>query len=98
MEYKLFVRIFQYYRIFLDNFTPHTLLQKKSICQAQPSQKRWGTEEPSQSPRNCNNISLKIIIFDTFMGKFNVEIAILCENMCQEGSESKFCSEGGLNV
>ena len=30
--------------------------------------------------------------------QFNVEIAIICENMCKEGSESKSGSEEGLNV
>ena len=35
------------------------------------------------------------------MGKitqFFVEIAIICENMCEEGSESNSGSEEGLNV
>ena len=30
--------------------------------------------------------------------QFKVEIAIICENMCEEGSESKSGSEEGLNV
>ena len=30
--------------------------------------------------------------------KFNVEITIICENMCEEGSESNYGSEEGLNV
>ena len=30
--------------------------------------------------------------------QFNIEIATICEIMCEEGSESKFVSEEGLNV
>ena len=30
--------------------------------------------------------------------QFNVEIAFICENMCEEGCESKSGSEEGLNV
>ena len=35
------------------------------------------------------------------MGKItqiNVEIDIICENMCEEGSETNFGSEEGLNI
>ena len=30
--------------------------------------------------------------------QFNVEIAIICENMCEEGSQLKFGSEEGVYV
>ena len=47
--------------------------------------------------RNYDKNSIKVYIFD-IVKQLNAEKDIICENMCEEGSESKFGSEEGLNV
>ena len=51
--------------------------------------------------RKYEVIIIKVNIFDRLMGKFtpfNVKTAVICENTSEEGSESKFGSEEGLNL
>ena len=44
------------------------------------------------------SITVNILQIYVKITQFNVKIAIICENMCEEGSESKYGSEEGLNV